>query len=82
MHEGRIIHDRGSTAKYSHSIEADGGAEFLCEAAILVTDVKAILSDRGYVATVDRIKEIEGRLVREMLAMERLIEASTPGLYH
>ena len=35
--------------------------EFLCEAAILVTDVKAILSDRGYVATVDRIKEIEGR---------------------
>ena len=56
--------------------------EFLCEAAILVTDVKAILSDRGYVATVDRIKEIEGRLVREMLAMELLIEASTPSLYH
>ena len=56
--------------------------EFLCEAAILVTDVKAILSDRGYVATVDRIREIERRLVREMLAVERLIEASTPGLYH
>ena len=56
--------------------------EFLCEAAILVTDVKAILSDRGYVATVDRIKEIEGRLVREMLAVELLIEASTPSLYH
>jgi hypothetical protein len=56
--------------------------ECLCEAAILVTDVKAILSARGYVATVDRMKEIEGRLVREMLAMERLIEASTPGLHH
>jgi hypothetical protein len=56
--------------------------EFLCEAAILVTDVKAILSDRGYVAAVDRIREIEGRLVREMLAVERLIEASTPGFYH
>ena len=56
--------------------------EFLCEAAILVTDVKAILRDRGYVATVERIREIEGRLVREMLAMERLIQASTPGLYH
>ena len=56
--------------------------DFLCEAAILVTDVKAILSDRGYVATVDRIKEIEGRLVREMLAVELLIEASTPSPYH
>jgi hypothetical protein len=56
--------------------------EFLREAAILVTDVKAILGARGYVATVDRMKEIEGRLVREMLAMERLIEASTPGLCH
>ncbi len=56
--------------------------DFLCEAAILVTDVKSLLSESCNCAMVDRLKEIEGRLVREMLAMEHLIAASTPSLYH
>ena len=55
--------------------------DLLRDADMLVTDVKAILSDRGMSRrlTGSRILRVA---VREMLAMERLIEASTPGLFH
>jgi len=56
--------------------------DFLCEAAILVTDVKSLLSDRSDFAIVARLKDIQGRLADEIWAVEWLIAAITPGLYH
>jgi len=56
--------------------------ECLCEAAILVTDVKSLLSDSDDFATAARLKEIQGRLADEIWAVERLIDVITPSLYH
>ena len=56
--------------------------EFLCEAAILVSNVKSLLSDSGNCAMAARLKDIQGRLADEICAVERLIDATAPGLYH
>ena len=56
--------------------------EFLCEAAILVSDVKSLLSDSGNCAMAARLRDIEGRLADEIWAVERLIAVTTPGRYH
>ena len=56
--------------------------EFLCEAAILVSDVKSLLADSGNFAIAARLKDIQGRLADEIQAVERLIAASKPGLRH
>ena len=56
--------------------------DFLCEAAILVTDVKSLFFNTGDSATAARLKDIQGRLTDEIWAVERLIAATTPGLYH
>ena len=56
--------------------------DFLCEAAILVTDVKSLLSDSGNYAMAARLKDIQGRLDDEIWAVERLIAATAPGRYH
>ena len=56
--------------------------DFLCESAILVADVKSLLSDSSNFAMVARLKDIEGRLADEIWAVERLITVTTPGRYH
>ena len=55
---------------------------FLCEADILVTDVRALFLNSDDFATAARLKDIQGRLADEIWAVERLIAATTPGLYH
>jgi hypothetical protein len=54
--------------------------DFLCESAILVADVKSLLSDSSNFAMVARLKDIQGRLADEVRAVERLIAATTPAL--
>ena len=56
--------------------------DFLCEAAILVTDVKSLISDSSHLAMAARLRDIQSRLADEICAVERLIDATTPGLYH
>jgi hypothetical protein len=56
--------------------------DFLCEAAILVTDVNLLLSDSNHLAMASRLREIQGRLADEICAVERMIAAIEPGLYH
>ena len=55
---------------------------FLYEAAILVTDVKSLLSNSGDFVVAARLKDIQGRLADEIWAVERLVAVTTPGLYH
>ena len=55
---------------------------FLCESAILVAEVKSLLSDSRNFAMVARLKDIQGRLADEIWAVERLIATSKPGLRH
>ena len=55
---------------------------FLCEADILVTDVRALFLNSDDFATAARLKDIQGRLADEIQVLERLIAASTPGLRH
>jgi len=54
----------------------------LCEAVILVTDVKSLFSDGSDFAMVARLKDIQGRLADEIWAVERLIAAGKPGPRH
>ena len=54
----------------------------LCEATLLVSDVKSLLSDSGNWVMSARLKDIQGRLADEIWAVERLIAAVAPGLYH
>jgi hypothetical protein len=56
--------------------------EFLCEAAILVSDVKSLLSESGNWPMAARLKDIQGRLTDEIWAVERLSAVTTPGRYH
>ena len=48
--------------------------DFLCEAAILVTDVKSLLSDSENFATAARLKDIQGRLADEIQVVERALD--------
>ena len=56
--------------------------DFLCEADMLVADVKSLFFNAGDFAKAARLKDIQGRLADEIKAIERLIAASTPGLRH
>ena len=56
--------------------------DFLSESAILVADVKSLLSDSSNFAMVARLKDIQGRLADEIWAVERLIAVTTPGRCH
>ena len=56
--------------------------DFLCESAILVSDVKSLLFDSGDFVIAARLKDIQGRLADEIQAVERMIAASKPGLRH
>jgi hypothetical protein len=48
--------------------------EFLCEAHVLVTDVRSLFFNGDDFATAARLKDILGRLADEVQAVERLIE--------
>jgi hypothetical protein len=48
--------------------------DFLCEADILVTDVRTLFLSSNDFATAARLKDIQGRLADEIWALERLIE--------
>ena len=52
--------------------------EFLCEAVILVSDVKSLFFNSGDFAIVARLKDIQGRHAVELRTLERLIAASKP----
>jgi hypothetical protein len=54
----------------------------LCDADMLVTEVKSLFFNTGDFAFAARLKDIQGRLADEIQAVERLIAATTPGLRH
>jgi len=56
--------------------------DFLCEADMLVTEVKSLFFNTDDFATAARLKDIQGRLADEIRALERLIAASTPAFRH
>ena len=49
--------------------------DFLCDADMLVTEVKSLFFNTGDGATAARLKDIQGRLADEIRAVERLIAA-------
>jgi hypothetical protein len=63
-------------------VAASKARAFLCEADILVTDVRSLFFNSGDFAMAARLKDIQGRLADEIRALERLIAASKPGLRH
>ncbi len=65
-----------------HPSELTDARDFLCEASILVTDVKSLLSDRSHLAMAARLRDIQSRLADEICAVERLIGATARALYH
>ena len=56
-------------------VAASKARAFLCEADILVTDVRSLFFNSGDFATAARLKDIQGRLADEVQAVERLIAA-------
>ncbi len=56
--------------------------DFLCEAAVLVTDVKLLLDESSHLAMAARLRDIQRRLAEEICAVERLMSASVTGLCH
>jgi hypothetical protein len=56
--------------------------DFLCEGAMLVTDVKSLFFNSGDSATDARLNDIQGRLADEIWAVERLYAADKPRTYH
>jgi hypothetical protein len=63
-------------------VAASKARAFLCEADILVTDVRSLFRNSGDFVIAARLKDIQGRLADEIQAVERLIAASKPGLRH
>ena len=55
---------------------------FLCEAQVLVTDVRSLFFNGDDFATAARLKDIQGRLADEIWAVERLIAASKSAFRH
>jgi hypothetical protein len=83
IHEGRMAMAKALPQDIpTQSSELAEARDFLCEAAILVTDVNLLLSDSNHLAMADRLREIQGRLADEICAVERLMAAIAPGLYH
>ena len=52
--------------------------DFLCDADMLVTEVKSLFYNTGDAAAAARLKDIQGRLTDEIQTVERLIAASSP----
>jgi len=53
------------------SSELTDARDFLCEAAILVTDVKSLISDSSHLAMAARLRDIQSRLADEICAVDR-----------
>jgi SepF-like predicted cell division protein (DUF552 family) len=81
-HEGRMTMAQALPLDIPTTSELTEARDFLCEAAILVTDVKSLLSDSSHLAISARLKDIQVRLADEIWAVERMIAATAPGLYH
>ena len=64
------------------ALELTEARDFLCEADMLVTEVRSLFFNIGNFATAARLKEIQGRLADELQAVERLIAASKPAFRH
>ena len=56
--------------------------DFLCDADMLVTEVKSLFFNTGDFATAARLKDIQGRLADELQALERLSAANKPAFRH
>ena len=56
--------------------------DFLCDADMLVTEVKSLFFNTGDAATAARLKDIQGRLADEIQAVERLIAAKKSATRH
>jgi len=56
--------------------------DFLCEADMLVTDVRSLFFNSGDFAIAARLKDIQGRLADEICAVERLIAGRVHGFSH
>jgi hypothetical protein len=80
--EGRMAMAKALPQDIPTQSELAEARDFLCEAAILVTDVNLLLSDSNHLAMADRLRDIQGRLADEICAVERLMAAIAPGLYH
>ena len=76
MHEGHMTTARAQPLLAT--FELTKAHEFLCEAAILVSDVKSLLVDSSNCAMAARLNDIQGRLADEVQAVERLIAADKP----
>ena len=63
-------------------VVASKARAFLCEADILVTDVRALFFSSDDFATAARLKDIQGRLADEIWALERLVATSKPVFRH
>ena len=59
-------------------VAASKARDFLCEADMLVTDVRALFLNSDDFATAARLKDIQSRLADEIRALERLMAASKP----
>ena len=57
--------------------ELSKARDFLCDAGMLVTEVKSLFFNTGDAATAARLKDIQGRLADEIRTVERLIAASS-----
>ncbi len=82
MHEGRMTMAQALLLDIPTPSELTDARDFLCEAAILVTDVKSLLPDCSHPAMAARLRDIQARLADEIWAVERLIAATAPGPYH
>ena len=61
---------------------ASKARDFLCDADMLVTEVKSLFLNNDDFATAARLKDIQGRLADEIQAVERLIAAGKPAFRH
>jgi hypothetical protein len=57
-------------------VAASKARDFLCEADMLVTDVRSLFLNSDNFATAARLKDIQGRLADEIYALEQLIAAT------
>jgi hypothetical protein len=55
---------------------------FLCDADMLVTDVKSLFFNTGNFVVALRLKDIQGRLADELRTVEQLIAASITNSPH
>jgi len=72
---GRMATTRVQPLNILTASELTEARAFLCEADILVTDVRALFLNSDDFATAARLKDIQDRLADEIQVLERLIAA-------